>query len=161
MPTSGPVVLESTHYPYALTLPAERLFAPFKPARQPWDGESRIVRGAAPVDEISLSGGALFLVGIPWDRDLPSLVEMFVEHGARFNGCGEAEDQRDTTIGGAAALVFTVGGCGSQDLAFARAAVVHDGFGLIAFTETSAGREGIAVDRLLSGVATLEWRDRR
>lgn len=131
--------------------------ATFDPANQAWDGESRVIRGPTFTDLVPLTGGPVFLVGLPWTDDVASFAQMFVDHSATRNGCSQARDERDVTVAGAPAVVFTVDSCGSDDIAFARVAVVHDGFGLIAFVGAVPGREGEAVDHLLSSLTGLAW----
>ena len=56
-----------------------------------------------------------------------------------------------------AAQLFTVDSCGNENAVFVRVAVVHDGFGLIAFAQAVPGGEGQYADHLLSVLAGLSW----
>ncbi|CAN5184929.1 hypothetical protein BH18ACT5_BH18ACT5_09250 [soil metagenome] len=160
LPVSGLVQLESTHYPYALTLPAEEILRPFQPATIAWDGKSRVIRDTPFLDALPLSDGFVFILGIEWPDDVESLAQMFVDHGEQQNSCSQAKNQRDVTVGGASAVVFTVDSCGfgNENVTFVRLAALHDGFGLIAFTETLSGQENADIDRLIERLSGLEWR---
>jgi hypothetical protein len=147
-PPSG--VVRSKHYPYSLTLPVEALA--FEPADQPWDGRSPITRDRPILDRVILPDVVLFIVGCVWPGDLESFAQMYVDLQAGL-GCSQAKDRRETTVAATPAVAFIQDSCGSGE-EFARLAVVHDGFGLIAFRSASPG----AIDRLVAGLAGLEWR---
>ena len=100
----------------------------------------------------------MFIVGIEWPDDVGSLAQMFVDNAAKHNGCSQAQNQRDVTVAGEAAVVFTVDSCGPENATFVRLAALHDGFGLIAFTPTSSGEESADIDRLVESLSGLEWR---
>ena len=152
--------LESTLYPYALSLPAEAVLAPFQPATIAWDGEARVIRGTRFLDVLPLPDGFVFVLGLEWPEDVESLAQMFADHGVQQNTCSQANKQQEVTVGGASAVVFTVDSCGSanENLTMVRLAALHDGFGLIAFTETRSGEEDADIDRLVERLSGLEWR---
>lgn len=160
LPDSGPVLVESTVYPYALTLPAEEIIRPFEPATRAWNGSEQVVRDTAFLDDVGLSDGFVHILGIEWPDDVQSLAEMFAGHSTQHNGCSPAQNLREVTVGGAPALVFTVDSCGfgGENLTFVRVAALHDGFGLIAFTPTLVGQESVDSERLLARLSGLEWR---
>lgn len=159
IPATGPVLLESTHYPYALTLPAERLTRPLQSAARPWDGEGRIASDSPYVDRVITSDGVFHIFGIEWDDDLASLAQMFADRQEQTHGCSaEQEHRREVTVAGTPGVGFGQGSCGAENAVFARLALLHDGFGLIAFTSTSPGQESAAIDELTSVLSGLEWR---
>jgi hypothetical protein len=151
------VRLESIQYPYTLTVPAEEVLAPFKPATTAWDGMARVTRDRPFVDVIALSDGFVFIVGVEWPEDVESLAQMYID-GEQQNGCSQGKNQQEVTVGGASAVAFTVDSCGPENATFARVAALHDGFGLIAFTPTSSGKEAADIDALVESLAGLEWR---
>ena len=157
LPASGPVSFRSTHNRYALTIDVARLLGPYDPGNEAWDGEARIVRGPRFTDLVPVTGGDVFLVGLPWTGDAASLAQMFVDHAAELHGCSRAMGQRPVTLGGSPAVLFTVDSCGNENAVFVRAAVVHDGFGLIAFVQAIPGSESQYADHLLSVLTGLSW----
>jgi hypothetical protein len=152
------VRIESTLYPYALTLPAEEILAPFKPATIAWDGGASVTRDRPFLDVVALSDGFVFILGLEWPDDVSSLAAMFADHQEQSHGCSQAMNQRDVTVGGAPAVVFTVDSCGPENAMFVRLAALQDGFGLIAFSPTSAGEEDVDIDQLVQSLSGLEWR---
>jgi hypothetical protein len=158
LPASGPVLQQSTLYPYALTLPAESILRPIQPATVVWDGKARVTRDRPFLDVLALSDGFVFIVGVEWPDDVESLAQMYADRGEQDHGCSHAMNQREVTVGGASAVVFTVDSCGPENAMFVRLAALHDGFGLIAFTPTSSGEEGADMDRLVERLSGLEWR---
>ena len=84
---------------------------------------------------------------------------MYVDITARTRGCSQPKNQRDVTVAGERALLFTVDSCGGS-VAFVRLAVLHEGFGVVAFTETASGLENEHIDRFLADLAGFEWRAR-
>ena len=102
----------------------------------------------------------VYVVGVEWPDDVESLAQMYVDNYVKHHTCSQAKNQREVTVGGEPAVLFTVDSCGSanENLTFARLAVVHDGVGLIAFTETGSGEEAADMDRLFERFSGLEWR---
>ena len=151
-PPSGPWVIQSTLYPYALTLPVEALA--FEPANRAWDGPSAITRDRPILDRVILPDAVLFIAGCAWPGGLESFAQMYVELQADL-GCSQMKDPRQTTVAATPALAFMQDSCGvDRGETFARLAVVHDGFGLIAFTGARPG----AIDHLVAVLAGLTWR---
>ena len=166
LPETGPVIVESTQYPYALTVQAEEVFRPLRPgsswhmlATSAWNGTERVIRDKPFNDVFTFTDGSMYVVGVEWLDDLDSLAQMFVDHGKQHNGCSEAKNPQEVSVGGAPALVFTVDSCsGVENLTFVRLATLQDQFGVIAFTESAPGREPADIDRLLGYLSGLEWR---
>ena len=161
LPGSEPVLLESIQYPYALTVPADKISRGLAiSATSAWDGSEQVIRGTSFLDVFSFSDGVVHVLGTEWTDDLESLAQTFVANSERYNGCSQAKNEREVTVGGAPALVFTVDSCGlgGENLTFVRLVALHDRFGLIAFTETAQGDEPADIDRLTAYFSDLDWR---
>jgi hypothetical protein len=153
-----PTRFESTQYPYALALPAGRSTGS-DAATQRWNGKAEISQDSVYVDRIFTANAVLHVFGLAWRADLPSLARTFAERQARDHDCSpRLLNRRAATVAGAPALAYIQGSCGSAHAVFTRVVVLHDGYALVAFTQTSPGHVQADIDELLRDLAGLEWR---
>ena len=156
-PSSGPITLESTVYPYSLTVPAGSLTLAWKPALRPWNGEEAInILGSSVVDKTGIHDGGLIIFGAAAPDGLDAFFAVHAANGSRFHGCSQPTGRRDVTINGVPAIAF-VQSCLQQQTR-AQISIVHDGFGLGIFVSTAAGAESAALDHLITLLAGLTWK---
>jgi hypothetical protein len=152
---AGPVVLESTVYDYRVTVdpgPATLL-----PAVAEWDGETRITRDARFVDRVRtpLSRGAVFVVMSPDPHDdVDAFATDLVARYQRWHTCTDAKTLREFTSAGRPGRSW-IQTCASAGESFARAVVVHEGRGILAFNELGTD-PSTAQDRLISFLDDVE-----
>jgi hypothetical protein len=108
------------------------------------------------LDVVFLDDRSLFLFGAPTSDDLDAFVTAFAASATQRHSCSEPQNRREVTIGGDPAMGFTQS-C-DENAVQARVALVHEGFGFIAFSQTVAGEEDVALDEVIAALDGLEWR---
>lgn len=151
----GPVILESVVYPYRITVLASQ--AVLVPALVAWNGDEVLQRVARTVDRVRVdgTGTAWFVVSPDPQEDVDAFVaEMVAKYGS-WHGCTEPTQTREFTAAGMAGISY-VQSCAGASERFARAIVVGDGHGILAFGEADVDPSGVQ-DRLISYLDGLEW----
>ena len=151
---AGPVVIESTLYPYRLTVPAGP--TSFVAAHVPWDGIQKLSSDSRETDHVRAPG-----VGLVWIvmTDTTETIEKIgpdIEAKFRsWHGCGPASSRREFSVGELSGVAFAHT-CGAGADPWVRAVVVGQGRALVAMT--SGGTDSsAALDRLVELFGGLEW----
>jgi hypothetical protein len=149
-------VFESAHYPFAFRLPEGVEDGSWADARQTWDGVQGIDMAGPFLDVVFLPSRSLFFFGAETPDDLETFVTTVAGIATRRHNCTEPENRRDVVIGEVPAIGFSH--ICEQETVQARVALLHDGFGLVVFSNAIAGQENAALDEVISALDGLEWR---
>jgi hypothetical protein len=156
---AGPLVLESTTYPYRITLPGPDGLLASAPV--PWDGTQVLIRGGRHLDVGRADAGSgFFLVMSPTpEDDLQGFLDELVEKYASWHACTPPTAVREFSAGEMPGVTYQQACAGGREQ-FARAIVVGEGHGILVFTEAGASG-GVKQDELIAFLQGLEWTEPR